>query len=99
MAVASLDPALSRQYVGAVDYGHTKVGLSFGYPKTAVEVPQAKCSPTPGECNACMVAAGLPEFMPQFVMSRTHAYDEINVLRKRRDVIVAYGLDNCWLLA
>jgi len=46
-----------------------------------------------------MVAAGLPEFMPQFVMSRTHAYDEINVLRKRRDVIVAYGLDNCWLLA
>lgn len=94
MAVVSLDSALVKRYVDSIGHGHTNIGLLFGYPKTAVDAFQTKHALTLSEHDARMAAAGLPEFMPQFVMSRAYADDEIKVLRDWHDTIVAYGFDH-----
>ena len=66
----------------------------YGYPESAVRAFDTDDMPRQEEQDKLMEAAGLPISMPQFNMSKSHASEELEVLKDWYRSLQKYGLGN-----
>lgn len=92
-ALVSLDPKKLDAYLAAEKADDAfKVGQLFGYPETAIEAFVHDASLDFEAHDELMKKAGIPDMMPSFRLSKTHAPEELAVLKDWHQTLKEYEL-------
>lgn len=92
-ALVSLEPGKLDDYIAAEEADDmAAVGRLFGYPQTAIEAFARDDCMEPDEQDKLIEAAGISVVIPSFRFSKTHAQQELAILKDWYQTLKQYDL-------